>query len=85
MEEWKSFDPLLRLQKYLKGKGLWNEDLEAKIRAESETIVNQAIQEAEAVPPPKPEEIFRHAFAELTPNLQEQMDDLLAFLKEKEN
>ena len=85
VEEWKSLDPMLRLQKYLKGKGLWNEDLEVKIRVESETIVNQAIQEAEAVPPPKPEEIFHYTFAELTPNLKEQMDDLLTFLKEKEN
>jgi pyruvate dehydrogenase E1 component alpha subunit len=84
LEEWKSRDPIARLQKYLKGKGLWNEDQETKIRAEAEAIVNKAIEEAEGVPAPKPEEIFRYTFAELTPDLREQMEDYLAFLKEKE-
>ena len=83
LEEWKPLDPLLRLQKYLKGKGLWGEDLEAQIKEEAENTINQAIQEAEGVPDPKPEEFFQYAFAEMTPNLKEQMDDLLAFLGEK--
>ena len=83
LEEWKPLDPLLRLQKYLQGKGLWNEDLEAQIKEEAEKSVNQAIQEAEGVPEPKPEEIFNYAFAEMTPNLKEQMDDFLGFLREK--
>jgi len=74
---------LLRLQKYLQGKGLWNEDLEAQIKEEAEKSVNQAIQEAEGVPEPKPEEFFNYAFAEMTPNLKEQMDDFLGFLREK--
>jgi pyruvate dehydrogenase E1 component alpha subunit len=84
VEEWKKLDPLLRLQKYLRGKGLWNEEIEAKIKAEAEKIVNQAVQDAEAVPPPDPKEMFSFTFAELTPTLKEQMDDYLTFLKEKE-
>jgi pyruvate dehydrogenase E1 component alpha subunit len=85
LEEWKSRDPMLRLQKYLKGKGLWSEAQETQIKAEAEAILNKAVQEAEAVPAPEPEEMFRYTFAELTPTLEEQKADYLAFLKEKEN
>jgi len=84
LEEWKSRDPMLRLQKYLKGKGLWSEDQETKIKAEAEANVSRAIQEAEDVPAPKLEEMFEFTFAALTPNLKEQMEDYLAFLREKE-
>jgi pyruvate dehydrogenase E1 component alpha subunit len=84
VEEWKELDPMLRLQKYLQGKGLWNEEIEAKMKAEAEKIVNQVVQDAEAIPSPDPKEIFSFTFAELTPTLKEQMEDYLTFLKEKE-
>jgi pyruvate dehydrogenase E1 component alpha subunit len=75
---------MLRLQKYLKGKGLWSEEQEAKFKAEADAIVSQAIEEAEAVPPPKIEDMFQYTFAEMTPTLKEQMEDYLAFVREKE-
>jgi pyruvate dehydrogenase E1 component alpha subunit len=84
VEEWKKLDPLLRLQKYLGVKGLWNEDLEARWKAEADKTLNQAIQEAEAVALPDPEEMFLYTFADLPPSLKEQMEDYLNFLKEKE-
>jgi pyruvate dehydrogenase E1 component alpha subunit len=83
LEEWKPLDPLLRLQRYLQGKGLWSEDWEAQIKGEAEKSIDQAVQEAESVAAPKPEEIFQYAFAEMTPNLQEQMEGFLASLGEK--
>jgi pyruvate dehydrogenase E1 component alpha subunit len=75
---------MLRLQKYLKGKGLWSEDQETKFKAEADAIVSRAIEEAEAVPPPQPEDMFQYTFAALTPNLKEQMEDYRAFLRAKE-
>ena len=84
VEEWRKFDPLLRLQKYLQGKGLWSEETENKFKAEGEAIVSRAVQDAESAPPPHPEAMFRTMFAELTPILKEQMDDYLAFIKENE-
>ena len=59
--------------------------MENKFKAEGEAIVTQAFQEAESAPSPHPEDIFRSTFAELTPTLKEQMDDYLAFLKDKES
>jgi len=83
LEEWRPLDPLLRLQKYLQGKKLWSEDWEAHIKEEAEKSISQAVQEAEGIPEPQAEEFFHYAFAEMTPTLQEQMGDFLAFLKEK--
>jgi len=84
VEEWRKLDPMLRLQKYLGERDLWNEVLEAQWKAETEKILNQAIQEAEAVPLPDPKEMFLYTFAEPPPPLKEQMEDYLNFLKEKE-
>jgi pyruvate dehydrogenase E1 component alpha subunit len=84
VEEWKKLDPLLRLQKYLRGKGLWSEETENGIKAEGESIVALAVQEAESAPSPRIETIFTSLFAQPTPALKEQMDDYLAFIKEKE-
>jgi pyruvate dehydrogenase E1 component alpha subunit len=84
LEEWKSRDPMLRLQKYLKEKNLWSEEQETKFKAEAGAIVSKAIEEAEAVPLPKIEDMFQYTFAELTPNLKEQMEDYLAFVQTKE-
>jgi pyruvate dehydrogenase E1 component alpha subunit len=84
VQEWKKKDPLLRMQKYLQNKGLWSEETENKFKAEGESLVKKAVEEAEGVPPPRPEEIFKYTFAEMTPKLKEQMDDYLDFLKEKE-
>jgi pyruvate dehydrogenase E1 component alpha subunit len=81
--EWKPLDPMVRLQKYLHEKGLWSEEWEARVKGEAEISIDQAVQEAEGIPSPKPEEIFQYTFAAMTPNLKEQMDDFLAFQKEK--
>lgn len=84
VEEWKKLDPMLRLQKYLGEKGLWNEGLEDQWKAEAEKILNRAIQEAEAVPLPHPEEMFLYTLADLPPAVREQMEGYLNYLKEKE-
>jgi len=85
LEEWKPRDPLLRTQRYLQKKGLWSEEKEEEIRGEAEASINQAVEDAENAPAPKAGEFFQFTFAEMTPNLREQMDDFLAFGKEKGN
>ncbi len=85
LEEWKPRDPLLRIQRYLQKKGLWSEELEKEIKEEAEALVTQAVEEAESAAEPEAGEFFKYTFAELTPNLKEQLDDFLAFVKEKGN
>ena len=84
LEEWKSRDPLLRLQHYLRGKNLWSEEEEAQIKADAEAVISQSVQEAENYPAPPPEDIFQYTYARLTPSLQEQMEEYLSFFKAKE-
>jgi pyruvate dehydrogenase E1 component alpha subunit len=83
VEAWKPLDPLLRLRKYLGGKGLWNEDMEEQIAQDAKERMDKLVEESESFPEPSPREMFEYTFAELTPNLKEQMEDYLAFLKEK--
>ncbi len=83
LEEWKPLDPLLRVQRYLQGKGVWNKDWEAQVKKEAEASIDKAVQEAEGIPEPESQEFFQYAFAEMTPNLREQLDDFLTFVKEK--
>jgi pyruvate dehydrogenase E1 component alpha subunit len=74
---------MLRLKRYLGEKGLWNEEIEEEILKEAEEKVNKVVEAAESYATPDVEDIFRYTYAEVTPAIQEQMDDYLSFLKEK--
>jgi pyruvate dehydrogenase E1 component alpha subunit len=77
IEPWKPLEPLIRLRLYLKTKGLWSEEVEQKMTEEAQKEIDQVVKDVEAVPPPEPDEMFTSVFAEMTPQLKEQ----LAYLK----
>jgi pyruvate dehydrogenase E1 component alpha subunit len=77
---WKPRDPMVRLKLYLEKKGLWTEDVETRATEEGQKEIDDAIREAEAVPPPEPEDIFKYVFAEMTPPLKEQLEYLKSTL-----
>jgi len=83
LEKHKPFDPLLRLRRYLKGKGLWTESEETGIMARSQAEVNEAVRQAEAVIPAPPSDIFAYTCRRMPPYLARQQDELLAFLKSR--
>jgi len=80
IEPWKPLDPMVRLRLYLKGRSLWNEEVENKTSEEAQKQIDQAVKEAEDVPPPDVGEIFKDVFAEMAPPLKEQMEYLKATL-----
>jgi len=80
IEPWKPLDPLVRLRLYLKGRGLWNEEVETRITEEAQKEIDQVVKDAEAVPTPEVEEIFKYVFAEMTPPLKEQLEYLKSTL-----
>jgi pyruvate dehydrogenase E1 component alpha subunit len=80
IEPWKPLDPLVRLKSYLKGKELWTEEVEAQMTEEAKKEIDQAVKDAEAVPATAPEEIFKYVFAEMTPQLKEQLEYLKSTL-----
>jgi len=80
IDPWKPLDPLGRLRLYLKGKGLWSEEVEQRITEEAQKEIDQAVKDAEAAPPPTVEDIFKYVFAEMTPPLKEQLEYLKSTL-----
>jgi len=80
IERWKPLDPMVRLRSYLKGKGLWSEEVENRMTEEAQKEIDQAVKDAESFPAPKPEEIFEYVFAEMTPQLKEQLEYLKSTL-----
>ncbi len=80
IEPWKQLDPLVRLRLYLKGRGLWSDEVENRMTEEAQKEIDQAVKEAETVPVPELEEIFKYVYAEMTPQLKEQMEYLKSTL-----
>jgi pyruvate dehydrogenase E1 component alpha subunit len=80
IELWRPLDPLVRLRLYLKEKGLWTEPVEQQLSEEIQKEIDQAVKDAEAVPAPGPEDIFKYVFAEMTPPLKEQLEYLKSTL-----
>ena len=80
IEHWKPLDPMVRLRSYLKGKGLWSEEIENRLTEDAQKEIDQVVKDAEAFPAPKPEEIFEYVFAEMTPQLKEELEYLKSTL-----
>jgi pyruvate dehydrogenase E1 component alpha subunit len=78
---WRQRDPIERLARYMRANGLLDDAGAATALAEADRKVAAAVAAFEAIEPPGPEEIFRHVFAEMTPQLVEQQAALVARLK----
>ena len=72
VEKWRRRDPIERLATYMRATGLLDDAKVAEIRAAADAEVAAAVSAFEAIAPPKPEDMFTHVFAELTPALAEQ-------------
>lgn len=76
VEAWKPFDPLIRLKLYLGRQGLWSETIEQQIVEEAQEEIDQAVKEAESIPAPEVDDIFKYVFKDMTPPLREQLEYL---------
>jgi pyruvate dehydrogenase E1 component alpha subunit len=78
VEEWLKRDPIPRFQNYLVARGLLSEATIAALEAEIKTQIQEAVDryEQRVKAEADPLDMFAHHFAELTPNLQEQMAEL---------
>jgi pyruvate dehydrogenase E1 component alpha subunit len=79
---WADRDPIKRFRAYLEKKGIWSRKKEDALQRECEELVAKAVEEAEAAPPPTAEDMFRYVNAKMTPDMEEQLDDLKTALKE---
>ncbi len=71
-------DTLPRLRRALEERGWWDEAKEAEWTRALEEELAQALEEADALPPPRPEEIVEHVYAELAPDQRMVYDALKA-------
>ena len=78
VEAWARRDPIDRMRKYLELKGLWSKDRDDALRAELDDLVQNTIKEVERHPPPAIETLFEDVYAEMTPQIREQMEAYLA-------
>jgi 2-oxoisovalerate dehydrogenase E1 component alpha subunit len=77
VEDWKRRDnPLTRLRKWMEAKGIWDETKEKEARDRSRKEVLQAFSEAEKQKKPAMRAMFEDIYAELTPDLKAQMQEL---------
>lgn len=83
VEEWKAKDPLIRFRLYLESKDIWDESAEEKVWEDARAEIAAAVEEYENMAERDVEEIFKYTFEEMPPHLQEQLDELRAYLKDR--
>lgn len=63
LAQWAGRDPLLRYREALEAEGLWDAEREAALSAELSAEMDAAIQEADAMENPRPEDVTQGVFA----------------------
>jgi pyruvate dehydrogenase E1 component alpha subunit len=53
----------MRLERFMAGRGLWDDEYGSSVKARAETVVDGAVLAMEAVPPPDAAEMFEHVLA----------------------
>ena len=82
-EAWRKRDPIARFGRYLRARGLWDDDQEAALQESMREEVHTAVEEAEAAPPPPLDTLFEDVYDERPWHLREQQRDLEEHLRRK--
>jgi 2-oxoisovalerate dehydrogenase E1 component alpha subunit len=87
VRRWSTADPLRRLETYLRGRGLLDDADVTAAREEAEALAADLRRrmDADADTEPDPLELFDHVYAEPTPQLLEQRDQLTAELQTRKS
>jgi pyruvate dehydrogenase E1 component alpha subunit len=83
VKKWEKKDPILRLQKHMIAKKIWNAKKEEQLQDQCVVSVSAAVKEYEEDPTPNPKDMFNHTFAKLDGHLQEQQQDLIDTMGDK--
>jgi len=84
IETWKAKDPIERLRKYMKLKGILDDGYEKIVTDRVGRQVDGDVRNAEAVPAPGPSDIFDFMYEEMPRSLAEQKNAMLAAGGKKE-
>lgn len=80
VKPWEAKDPLVRFRTYLERKKLLNDAVQAEIETQIHEEVSAGIARYEAYRP-DPYGMFKHMYADMTPDLRRQMEELRAHLE----
>jgi pyruvate dehydrogenase E1 component alpha subunit len=81
VREWQQRDPILRLERYLTGKGAWSEEYGREARRKSAREVRNAADQALRIPLPNVESLFEDVYHAVPWHLEQQKRDWLALRK----
>jgi pyruvate dehydrogenase E1 component alpha subunit len=84
VEAWLARDPIARLETYLRDIGLLDDDAVAAVRAEAEAYAADLRTRMSAEPAVDPLSLFEHVYAQPTPQLAEQREQVRAELAAEE-
>ena len=73
---WEKRDPLKRLRAYLTATGMWSEQQEQELEADTRDRILTAVRKAEAGGPPPRESLFKDVYDEVPWNLRDQQAEL---------
>ncbi|WP_442593560.1 pyruvate dehydrogenase (acetyl-transferring) E1 component subunit alpha [Neobacillus sp. D3-1R] len=73
-------DPLLRLEKYMKQQGFYDETWVSEVEEQAQAEVDKAVEEMEQYPAANPADIFDHVFAQPTWGIQKQKEEYLRLI-----
>lgn len=76
VEKWKEKDPLLRLRLFMQKKGIWEQKYEDDVMKKAKEEVDKAVKMEENTEPPKPEDVFKFTYNELTKRQIKQVKDV---------
>jgi pyruvate dehydrogenase E1 component alpha subunit len=72
VREWEAKDPLIRLETYLRERGVLDEERAAAIAEQAEALAVRTREALNRDVTPDPDDLFRFVYAEPTPQLREQ-------------
>jgi pyruvate dehydrogenase E1 component alpha subunit len=77
LEEAERKDPIVRVQRYLASRGLWDDGARAAVEGEIKEEMDAAIEAARAMPAAQPEQVFDDVYASPPARLRRQRDQAL--------
>lgn len=81
LAEWKTKDPISRLEKLLEAKGLMNDELRARVKAKSDEVGAELRSRCINMPAPEVMSVFDNVSIESNPVLERQRSQYAAFLE----
>ncbi|MFD0825559.1 pyruvate dehydrogenase (acetyl-transferring) E1 component subunit alpha [Neobacillus sp. M.A.Huq-85] len=73
-------DPLLRVERFMKVNGFWDDEWALKVKEETESEVEQAVKDMESFPKPKINDLFDNVFEKPTWTIAKQKEQYLQLI-----